>query len=64
VRVNQDVIERKRLFAVLDRRRVQPVAWITTGPPGAGKTTLVASPGVFRLSSSNRPGEHDWRGAT
>ena len=31
---------RTRLFAVLDRAR--PVAWVN-GPPGAGKTTLVAS---------------------
>ena len=31
---------RARLFALLDRAR--PVAWVS-GPPGAGKTTLVAS---------------------
>src|SRR5439155_22073315 len=31
---------RTRLFSLLDRAR--PVAWVS-GPPGAGKTTLVAS---------------------
>src|SRR3954469_6192180 len=31
---------RDRLFSVLDRAR--PVGWVS-GPPGAGKTTLVAS---------------------
>jgi ATP/maltotriose-dependent transcriptional regulator MalT/DNA-binding SARP family transcriptional activator len=33
-------VRRPRLFALLDRAR--PIAWVS-GPPGAGKTTLVAS---------------------
>ncbi len=36
------VILRPRLFGLLDRARKGPVIWIT-GPPGSGKTTLVAS---------------------
>ena len=35
-------IARERLFALLDDRLRQPAVWIA-GPPGAGKTTLVAS---------------------
>ncbi|MCP5307505.1 MAG: hypothetical protein H6953_19015 [Chromatiaceae bacterium] len=37
-----DVAERERLFSLLDERRKRPMIWIH-GPPGAGKTTLVAS---------------------
>ncbi len=36
------VVPRERLFGALDRRRRGCVHWIA-GPPGAGKTTLVAS---------------------
>jgi ATP/maltotriose-dependent transcriptional regulator MalT len=36
------VFPRKRLFRELDRSRKRPITWIQ-GPPGAGKTTLVAS---------------------
>lgn len=36
------VVARERLFARLDENRGRPVIWIE-GPPGAGKTTLVAS---------------------
>ena len=36
------VCERVRLFRVLDQARGRPVTWVY-GPPGAGKTTLVAS---------------------
>ena len=35
-------IPRVRLFQLLDRRRQHPLLWVT-GPPGAGKTSLVAS---------------------
>src|SRR5262245_45540280 len=35
-------IARPRLFRHLDRARPRPVTWVW-GPPGAGKTTLVAS---------------------
>ena len=36
------VIERDRLFALLDAQRGRPLVWVT-GPPGAGKTTLVTT---------------------
>jgi LuxR family maltose regulon positive regulatory protein len=36
------VVLRKRLFALLDKARSCPVIWVA-GPPGSGKTTLVAS---------------------
>ncbi len=37
----QRVLPRERLFDLLDRLRQKPVIWVT-GPPGCGKTTLVA----------------------
>lgn len=36
------IVARERLFVLLDRWRDRPLTWIV-GPPGAGKTTLVAS---------------------
>jgi ATP/maltotriose-dependent transcriptional regulator MalT len=36
------VLERERLFRLLDGCRDHPVIWVT-GPAGAGKTTLIAS---------------------
>lgn len=36
------VLRRSRVFRLVDRARVRPLLWVT-GPPGAGKTTLVAS---------------------
>lgn len=36
------ILARKRLFALLDEGRQGPAVWIS-GPPGCGKTTLVAS---------------------
>lgn len=37
-----DVVARERLFALLDDNRGRPLLWIAA-PPGAGKTTLVAT---------------------
>jgi len=37
-----DVLPRERLFGQLDELRKRPILWIG-GPPGAGKTTLIAS---------------------
>ena len=36
------IFPRKRLFRLLDKGRVFPIIWVT-GPPGSGKTALVAS---------------------
>lgn len=37
-----EALARERLFALLDKNRERPVVWIAA-PPGAGKTTLIAS---------------------
>ena len=36
------VVVRERLFSVLDENRGRPLVWLS-GPPGAGKTALVAN---------------------
>jgi ATP/maltotriose-dependent transcriptional regulator MalT/DNA-binding SARP family transcriptional activator len=36
------ILHRKRLFRLLDKSRDRPIIWIL-GPPGSGKTTLIAS---------------------
>jgi len=35
------IVERSRLYRLLDRARKRPIVWINA-PPGFGKTTLVA----------------------
>jgi ATP/maltotriose-dependent transcriptional regulator MalT len=37
-----DIVPRERLFATLDEARQRPLIWVA-GPPGAGKTALLAS---------------------
>jgi LuxR family transcriptional regulator, maltose regulon positive regulatory protein len=37
-----NAVARERLFRLLDAKGAHPVVWVT-GPPGSGKTTLVAS---------------------
>ena len=44
-------VARDRLFAAIDDARARPVVWIA-GPPGAGKTTLIAT---YARSQNLRP---------
>src|SRR3990172_6430474 len=37
-----EIIPRERLFKLIDKHRARPVIWVS-GPPGAGKTSLVSS---------------------
>jgi hypothetical protein len=36
------ILPRKRLFRLLDKSRDRPIIWVS-GPPGSGKTSLIAS---------------------
>lgn len=38
----EGILPRRRLFQLLDRARHRPILWVS-GPPGSGKTSLVAS---------------------
>ncbi len=48
-----NVYPRRRLFTLLDKAKARPVIWIA-GPPGSGKTTLVAN----FIATQKRP--HIW----
>ena len=37
-----DVVQRERLFSLIDKGRKRPITWVSS-PAGSGKTTLVAS---------------------